>query len=101
MQRLWLHYYTGNYRYCACADVDIIRPVFTYVMLFPITCVESNKVEIVRQGAAIPLIQLARHANSRAQRNASGSLLNLTHVGELLAQCMECVQFSDHNDHIP
>ena len=54
-----------------------------YVLLFLITYTESNKMEIVRQGAALPLIQLAQQPNSRAQRNASGSLLNLTHVGEL------------------
>lgn len=57
--------------------------------------IESNKMEIVRQGAAIPLIQLAQQSNTRAQRNASGSLLNLTHVGELCCTvfqvCKECV----------
>lgn len=74
-------------------------------MLFLTACSESNKVEIVRQGAALPLIQLARQSNPRAQRNASGSLLNLTHIGELLNSSLlpndcEVMDVIDHGDHI-
>ena len=89
---------TGSVCVCVCVCVRAcvracVRVVLQFTLfylylqlliLFLTDCAESNKVEIVRQGAAVPLIQLARQTNPRAQRNASGSLLNLTHVGEFL-----------------
>ena len=88
-----------------CGAVNFNVFLLTFLILFLTACSESNKVEIVRQGAALPLIQLARQSNPRAQRNASGSLLNLTHIGELQssAQCLMIVKFMDvidHGDHI-
>ena len=43
---------------------------------------EANKVEIVRQGAVGPLLGVARSHDPRVQRNATGALLNLTHIGK-------------------
>ena len=45
-------------------------------------CTEANKVEIVRQGAVGPLLGVARSHDPRVQRNATGALLNLTHIGK-------------------
>ena len=44
--------------------------------------VEANKVEIVKQGAVSPLLGVARSHDPRVQRNATGALLNLTHIGK-------------------
>ncbi|KAG8843697.1 Vacuolar protein 8, partial [Serendipita sp. 411] len=43
---------------------------------------DENKTEIARSGALIPLVQLAHSEDIRVQRNAVGSLLNMTHTNE-------------------
>ena len=43
---------------------------------------ETNKVEIVDYGAIGPLLALTRASDPRVQRNTTGALLNLTHIGQ-------------------
>ena len=64
--------------YIACVPQDVIIIVFVLFLL----CTEANKVEIVRQGAVGPLLGVARSHDPRVQRNATGALLNLTHIGK-------------------
>ena len=54
------------------------------LFLFNLPPTEANKVEIVRQGAVGPLLGVARSHDPRVQRNATGALLNLTHIGRSL-----------------
>jgi vacuolar protein 8 len=43
--------------------------------------VDENKSKIARSSALGPLTRLARSADMRVQRNATGALLNMTHSG--------------------
>ena len=43
---------------------------------------EANKVEIVEYGAIGPLLALTKVSDPRVQRNTTGALLNLTHIGQ-------------------
>ena len=51
-----------------------------------VVCLPSDKIklEIVTAGGVAPLLKLARSRDIRVQRNATGALLNVTHLRKYL-----------------
>ncbi len=47
---------------------------------------DKSKQEIVTLGGVTPLLDLARSRDLRVQRNATGALLNLTHLGMMYSE---------------
>ncbi len=66
---------------CVCMCVHISSHNYSFIFGVSFLISEVNKVQIVKEGAILPLLRLSHSLDPKVQRNAAGALLNLTHIG--------------------
>ncbi len=64
------------------------------MQLFALDIVDANKQAIVAAGGVKPLLRLAQASDVRVQRNATGALLNLTHLRKYTIDREKCTELT-------